>query len=221
MKDHEPGRSANPARASSISLRWLYTTSRTLDHPRVSHAAVAALYGIPEIDLQHALLEALRWKGFSTPSADQLQNPAMDWKAPSQVFMTDSVHPNELAHANYAETIVAYLKTQVDAAPSPELRDPLIGDEFARVKLVAPSAARRTGAWEVVPASPNEPLLARYKDGAINARRPGDSLEFGFEGTALGLYLDVQKDGGRYEWTIDDGKGAPPAPSSSAGLLAS
>ncbi len=45
--------------------------------------------------------------------------------------------------------------------------------------------------------------------GIINARKAGDSLAFEFEGTALGIHQNVQKDGGKYEWTIDDGRDEP------------
>lgn len=190
---------------------FLYTTSRSLNHPRVSHPAVARYYGIPEIDLQPPLVEALKRPDLPKPTQEQLKNPKLDWKAPGQVFMGDSVHPTELGHTIYAETIVAYLKTQEDARPSPppELGKPLISEEFAHVQMVPPTAAKRTGAWEVLPASAQTPLLRRYKDGTINARQAGDALEFEFEGTAIGLFFNVQKDGGKFEWAVDDGKSTP------------
>jgi lysophospholipase L1-like esterase len=189
---------------------FLYTTSRMLNHPRVSHPAVARHYGIPQIDLQPPLIAALRRSDLPKPTPAQLANPKLNWKFPGQVFMSDSVHPNELGHTIYADTIEAYLKTQIDARPSPlpTLPPPLVSDEFAHVRMVPPSTAKLTGDWEVLPPAAH----GRYLHGTINARRPGDALEFEFQGTALALFLDVQKDGGKFRWTIDDGRSAPPNP---------
>jgi lysophospholipase L1-like esterase len=186
---------------------FLYTTSRDLNCARGSHPAVAKHYGIPEIDLQPPLIEALKRPDLLKPTEEQLKNPKFNWKAIGQVFMGDSVHPNELGHTIYTDTIVAYLKTQVDARPSavPALGAPLVSEEFQHAKLVAPAKAKLSGDWEVLPADDKNGLLKRYKEGTINARKPGDSLEFEFEGTAIGLFENVQKDGGKYEWTIDDG----------------
>jgi hypothetical protein len=124
--------------------------------------------------------------------------------------MSDSVHPNDLGHAIYSDTIVAYLKTQIDAKPSPapQLPEPLTGEEFARARMVPPGEAKLSGDWETLPPA----AKGRYLHGTINARQPGDSLEFEFEGTALGLFLNVQKDGGKFSWTIDDGKNLPGDP---------
>jgi len=186
---------------------FLYTTSRDLNCRRGSHPAVARHYGIPDIDLQPPLLEALKRPDLPKPTEEQLKNPKLNWNAKGQVFMNDSVHPNDLGHTIYADTIIAYLKTQMDAAPSPlpTLPAPLVSDEFASAHLVAPTAAKLTGDWEILPAVPGK----RYRDGTINARKPGDSLVFEFEGTALGIFQNVQKDGGKYEWTVDDGKDDP------------
>lgn len=195
---------------SKPEIVFLYTTSRTLNHPRGSHPAVAHHYGIPEIDLQPPLIAALKRPDLPKPTEKQLSNPRLDWKAPGQVFMSDSVHPNDLGHTIYTDTIVAYLKTQIDAKPSPEpkLPEPLVSEEFASVKMVPPAKAELSGDWEVLPPAGK----GRYLDGTINARKPGDSLEFTFDGTALGLFLNVQKDGGKFSWTIDDGKDGPADP---------
>jgi len=55
-------------------------------------------------------------------------------------------------------------------------------------------------------------VVADGGHGTINARRSGDALEFEFQGTALALFLNMQKDGGKFRWTIDDGRSAPPNP---------
>jgi lysophospholipase L1-like esterase len=192
---------------SKPEIVFLYTTSRDLNCARGSHPAAAKYYGIPEIDLQPPLIEALSRPDLPKPTEAQLANPKLNWKAKGQVFMNDTVHPNDLGHTIYTDTIVAYLKTQINAkpSPSPTLPAPLVSDEFASAHLVAPNAAKLSGDWEVLPAVPKR----RYKDGTINARNPGDSLVFEFEGTALGIFENVQKDGGKYEWTVDDGKDAP------------
>jgi len=198
------------ASESKPEIVFLYTTSRTLNHPRGSHPAVARHYGVPEIDLQPPLVAALKRPDLPKPTEKQLKDPRLDWKAPGQVFMSDSVHPNDLGHTIYTDTIVAYLKTQIDAKPLPEpqLPEPLVSEEFGRVKMVPPTEARLSGEWEVLPPTDK----GRYRHGTINARKPGDSLEFEFEGTALGLFLNVQKDGGKFSWTIDDGKNLPADP---------
>lgn len=183
---------------------FLYTTSRTLKERRASHPAVARHYGIPEIDLQPALVAALKRPDLPKPTPAQKADRRFDWDQPGQVFMSDSVHPNDLGHTIYTEAIVAYLKTQVDAAllPAPSLPAPLVSEEFARVKLVPAAEATLSGDWEVTPPA----AKGRYRAGTVNARKPGDTLEYAFEGTAVGLFLDVQKDGGKFEWTVDDGK---------------
>jgi hypothetical protein len=57
----------------------------------------------------------------------------MDWNQRGQVFMSDSVHPNELGHAIYTQAIVTYLNSQIGAPPSPppSLPAPLVSAEFA------------------------------------------------------------------------------------------
>lgn len=193
---------------------FLYTTSRALNHPRVSYPAVAKFYGIPEIDLQPTLVAALQRGDLPKPTAEQLADTKKyDWTQPGQVFMGDAVHPNDLGHTLYAETIIAWLQTQVEAVPSPapELGAPLLSEEFAQVALVAPSRAKLTGDWETLEPDPKSGKIGRYLEGAINARQAGAALEFTFEGTALGIYMNVQADGGKCEWTIDDGVVASPA----------
>lgn len=193
---------------------FVYTTSRDLNCKRESHPAVAKHYSIPDIDLQPPLVAALGRPDLPKPTEKQLADPKFNWKAVGQVFMGDSVHPNDLGHTIYADTIIAYLKTQVDAkpSPSPKLPKPLVSDEFATAKLVAPGAAKLEGGWEVLPADEKSGFVNRYKGGSINARQAGDSLTFEFEGTAIGIYQNVQKDGGKYEWTIDDGVDAKEDP---------
>jgi lysophospholipase L1-like esterase len=199
------------ASESKPEIVFLYTSSRDLNNARGSHPAVARHYGIPEIDLQPPLLAALKRADLPKPTEEQLKNPKLNWKAPGQVFMSDTVHPNNLGHTIYADTIIAYLKTQVSAKPSPlpKLGAPFVSEEFAHVALVKPTAAKLSGNWEVLAPDAKSGTINRYKEGAINARQAGDALEFEFEGTALGLYLNVQKDGARYEWIIDDGKDLP------------
>ena len=202
------------ASPSQPEIVFLYTTSRSLNHPRVSYPIVAKYYGIPDIDLQPTLVEAAKRADLPKPTEEQLADKKFDWKEPGQIFMGDAVHPNDFGHTLYTETIVAWLKTQVDAAPSPapKLGTPLISEEFAHVALVAPSKAKLTGEWETLPADPKSGKIGRYLEGAINARQPGDALEFEFEGTALGVYLNVLADGGKFSWTIDDGMNAPGEP---------
>lgn len=193
---------------------FVYTTSRDLNCNRGSHPAVAKHYNVPDIDLQPPLVAALGRPDLPKPTEKQLEDKKFNWKAVGQVFMGDSVHPNDLGHTIYRDTIVAYLKTQVDVKPSPapKLPKPLVSDEFATAKLVAPGAAKREGDWEVLSANEKDGFVNRYKGGTINARKAGDSLTFEFEGTALGIYQNVQKDGGKYEWTIDDGVDAKDEP---------
>ncbi|MBI5819379.1 MAG: SGNH/GDSL hydrolase family protein [Verrucomicrobia bacterium] len=190
---------------------FVYTTSRDLNCKRGSHPAVAKHYNIPDIDLQPPLVEALKRPDLPKPTEAQLKNPKLNWKAVGQVFMGDSVHPNDLGHTIYTDTVVAYLKTQMDAKPlpAPKLPKPLVTDEFGNGRLVPPGGAKLSGDWEVLPPDAKNGLLKRYAHGTINARKAGDSLEFEFEGTAIGIFENVQKDGGKYEWTIDDGKSEP------------
>jgi lysophospholipase L1-like esterase len=199
---------------SQPEIVFLYTTSRDLNHPRVSHPAVAKFYGIPDIDLQPSFIDALKRTDLPKPTEAQLADPKLDWSKPGQIFISDTVHPNDLGHTIYAETIEAWLKTQIEAKPSPlpQLGAPLVSDEFAQVAMVAPTKATLTGEWETLAADEKSGKIGRYKEGAINSRQGGDALEFEFEGTALGVYQSVQADGGKYEWTIDDGVNLPGDP---------
>lgn len=198
------------ASESKPEIVFLYTTSQDLNNARGSHPAVAKHYGIQDIDLQPALIEALNRPDLPKPTEAQLADKKFNWNAKGQVFMSDSVHPNDLGHTIYADTIIAYLKTQIEAKPSPppKLGAPLVSEEFAHAAMIPASKAKLTGNWEVLEPS-KQGLLARYTDGTINAREPGNALEFEFEGTAIGLFLNVQKDGGKFEWTIDDGVNEP------------
>jgi lysophospholipase L1-like esterase len=189
------------ASRSKPEVVFLYTTSRTLNERRGSHPAVARHYGIPQIDLQPPLLEALKRTDLPRPTPAQLKDKNLDWTQPGQVFMSDSVHPNALGHAIYTQAIVTYLNSQIDAPPSPppSLPAPLVSAEFATTRLVPPAEATLSGEWEVKP-----PVnQGRYRHGTINARRPGDALEYAFTGTAVALFLDVQRDGGKFSWSID------------------
>ena len=199
------------ASPSKPEIVFLYTTSRTLDNARGSHPAVAKFYGIPDIDLQPPLIAALSRTDLPKPTEAQLKDPKFDWKAKGQIFMGDSVHPNDLGHTIYADTIVDYLKTQIDAKAEkePKLGKPYVSDEFGKAAMLPPSLAKLTGDWEILAPTNSPGLIARYKDGTINARNPGDSLEFTFEGTSVALFLNVQTNGGKFSWTIDDGVSLP------------
>ncbi|MBU6301991.1 MAG: SGNH/GDSL hydrolase family protein [Verrucomicrobia bacterium] len=203
---------ASPTRPEIV---FLYTTSRSLNHPRVSYPAVARHYGIPEIDLQPVLVAAAKRTDWPKPTAEQrADTKKFDWTQPGQVFMGDAVHPNELGHSLYAEAIIGWLKGQMDAVPSPapQLGAPLVSEEFAHVALVEPSRADLSGDWERLAPDPKSGKIGRYAGGAINAREAGAALAFSFEGTALGIYLNIQADGGKFEWTVDDGVGTAPDP---------
>ena len=191
------------ASRSRPEIVFLYTTSRTLHERRGSHPAVARHYGIPQIDLQPPLLAALKRADLPRPTPAQLKDKNLDWSQPGQVFMSDSVHPSALGHAIYTQAIVDYLNSQIDATPSPlpSLPPPLVSAEFATARLIPPTRATFSGDWEITP-----PVnQGRYRHGTINARRPGDALEFAFDGTAVALFLDVQRDGGKFSWSIEAG----------------
>jgi lysophospholipase L1-like esterase len=193
---------------SKPEIVFLYTTSRSLNHQRVSHPAVAKYYGIPDVDLQPPLVEAAKRTDLPKPTPEQLADTKLDWKQPGQIFMRDSVHPNDLGYEIYTKTLIDWLSEQVDTKPSaePQLGAPLVSDEFAKVKIIAPATAKLQGEWEQLAPDEKSPKIGKFKLGAINASKPGDTLELEFEGTAIGIYQYVQKEGGRYEWTIDGGE---------------
>jgi len=205
------------ASRSKPEIVFLYTTSRTLHERRGSHPAVARHYGIPEIDLQPSLLEALKRSDLPRPTPAQLKDKNLDWNQRGQVFMSDSVHPNALGHGIYTQAIVTYLNSQIDAPPSPlpSLPAPLVSAEFATTRLVAPTEATLSGDWEIKPPVKQ----GRYRHGTINARRPGDALEFAFTGRAVALFLDVQRDGGKFSWSIDAGEDKHDADPSRGGVV--
>ena len=148
------------ASRSKPEIVFLYTTSRTLHERRGSHPAVARHYGIPQIDLQPPLLEALKRFDLPGPTPAKLKDKNLDWSQPGQVFMSDSVHPNALGHAIY---------TQDDRGlPEDSDRRPAVaGASYCRRRWSA-SSSRRPGSFR--------PRRRRSRATGRSSRRPSKAV---------------------------------------------
>jgi lysophospholipase L1-like esterase len=169
-------------REKKPDIVFTYTTAHTLQVPTQRHQDVADAYGIPTVDFQKPI---------------QALCPAfIDW----QVLAADTVHPNAWGHSIYAATLATYLKQQMaltEAVPPPgELPEPVFSGAYqtARLETVADRAPE---GWQVV-----EPA-GMFRDGSIMANEVGQSVEFRFTGTMVGLYYEIRKDAGIVACEID------------------
>jgi hypothetical protein len=162
---------------------FTYTTAHTLQVPTQRHQAIADAYGIPTVDFQKPI-QALCLSGL------------IDW----QILAADTVHPNSWGHAIYAATLATYLKQQMAlteaVAPPATLPDPAFSGAYQTARLVNAADAPPEG-WQVVAPA------GMFRDGSILANEVGQSAEFRFTGTMVGLYYEIRKDAGFVACEVD------------------
>lgn len=170
-------------RPKQADLVFVYTTAHNLDIPTQRHQAVADAYGIPTVDFQ-ASIQALCRPGL------------VDWP----ILAEDRVHPNDWGHAVYAATLATFLQQQMaltEAVPPPaDLPPPVFSGTYETARLV-PVTADVPAGWEVLPAA------GHFQDGSIMATQVGQSIEFPFTGTTVGLYYEIRKDAGIVSCAVD------------------
>ncbi|MGD9517956.1 MAG: GDSL-type esterase/lipase family protein [Armatimonadota bacterium] len=162
---------------------FTFTTAHKLETPTHRHQAVADAYGIPTVDFQKAI-RAVVDPGF------------IDW----QILAADRVHPNEWGHAIYAATLATFLQRQrelTEAVPPPStLPAAVFSDEYTTARLVPVTENVPKGWTRVDPAG-------YFLDGSIMATEVGQTAEFRFSGTMVGLYYEIRKDAGIVACEID------------------
>lgn len=130
------------------------------------------------------------------------------------VFAPDKVHPHiETGHQLYFETAVrAFEKMRATGKPSAhEMKAPFVADNLENAKLVPFSKAKLNAGWQRLPA---DHKLAKSFSKRLpemwHANQPGDSVEFKFNGTAVGIYDLVGPDCGQLAVTLDGKTDAKP-----------
>lgn len=163
---------------------FTYTTV-AMQTPTQRHQAVADAYGIATVDFQ-AAITALCGNGL------------VDWR----ILAQDNVHPGDWGHGIYAATLATYLKQQMaltEAVPPPdELPAPVFSDRYVSAHLVpATEASSSLEGWNT------EAPWGFFRSGSILGTTPGQSVEYDFTGTMVGLYYEIRKDAGLVQAAVD------------------
>ena len=120
-------------------------------------------------------------------------------------YMSDNAHPSNAGHTHYKDTIARYIDSLVANAdlsvPSSVLVEPMDENYFTGtvVGLDDPSVTL-DGDWTE---------RSDKKAGLHNlweSNTPGDSIEYTFTGTGIGLYMRVAPDTGIINYQIDGGE---------------
>ena len=152
-----------------------------------AHHAIAAHYGIPEINLGPDFTRKIRAYG-----GDHL------------VLLKDGAHPNNDGYATYTDTVMATLfdfdfaiRFPEETASGVEYTSPHM--EYAS-KVLADHPEDFSGF-----AVSSFSLYGRTAD-YIYAPLPGSRLTFRFRGRALGAYIAIEKDSGDMLLSVDGGE---------------
>ena len=153
-----------------------------------THQEVADFYGIPSIDLQKALRDAVA-EGNSVDT-----------------YFGDSVHPSVSGHALYAETIIENL-SKTDFYTNCVLTDNTLSGFDGKSGIYTPAQSLRNSddpEAEIVGDWKNQSDIAlRFTYGDIPTGN--EYLKFSFEGNVLSLLLNATKEGAQLEYDIDNG----------------
>ena len=122
------------------------------------------------------------------------------------VFAPDKVHPHiETGHQIYFETTVrAFEKMRNGGNPAPHgVKAPFVADNLENAKLVPLSKAKLSAGWQRLPADHKLKGFFNRLPEIWHANQPGDSVEFKFKGTAVGIYDLLGPDCGQVSITLD------------------
>ena len=122
------------------------------------------------------------------------------------VFAPDKVHPHiETGHQIYFETAVrAFDKMRPMGKTAPhELKAPFVADNLENAKLVPLSKAKLSAGWQRLPADHKLKGFFNRLPEIWHANQPGESVEFKFRGTAVGIYDLLGPDCGQVSVTLD------------------
>lgn len=175
--------------------------------PRAASAMeeLADHYGIPSIHFGVEIAK-LAAAGELVMQADKPENPET---AKPIVFSTDGVHPLvETGHQLYLEAIERSwpkIKAASGAPSAHEIVEPLRADNWEQARLVSIRPDMLTGAWEKLP--PEHELAKRFARNMpelYQAKEPGATLSFAFNGTTAGIFDLLGPDGGQVSVRVDD-----------------
>lgn len=166
---------------------FLYTASAGLDCPQTGHRAVADYYNIPQIDLQAALQAEVKNSG----------RPASD-------YFGDGPHPNADGYKVYSDEILSKLQTE-GFLHNAQWQDKTVSKlKTSNPEFVKYNAEKINyyGNWveETVVGTDGKEYDAIY------TTTSGDSVEFDFYGSVIGLYNFILQNGAKAEYSIDYGK---------------
>jgi lysophospholipase L1-like esterase len=163
---------------------FTYTTV-AMQTPVQRHQAVADAYDIPTVDFQEAI-KALCGPGL------------VDWR----ILAQDNVHPGDWGHGIYAAVLATYLKQQMaltEAVPPPDTLPPAVfSDAYTSAHLIpATATSQPLEGWTVNPAG------GFFRSGSVLGTQVGQTAEYDFTGTMVGLYYEIRKDAGFVQAEID------------------
>ena len=132
------------------------------------------------------------------------------------VFAPDNVHPHvETGHQIYFESAVKGF-TAMKSMGQPfahEIGAPLVADHLEAAKLVPFGKAKKSAGWEILPA---DHKLAKSYGKRLpeiwHTNQAGQTAEFSFKGTSVGLYDLVGPDCGQLVVTLDGKAAEKPTP---------
>lgn len=149
-----------------------------------AHHAIAAHYGIPEINLGPDFARKIRNYGGN-----------------HLALMKDGAHPNDDGYATYTDTVMATLFDFDFAIRFPE--ETASGVEYTSPHMEYASAALLAHPEEFSGFAVSSFSLHGRTPDYITAPLPGDRLTFRFRGRALGAYIAIEKDSGDMLLSVD------------------
>ncbi len=178
------------------------------------HRQVAGQFGLPWVNVGSRLWEKMQTQGLALQDA-----------------LPDGVHPNRAGYRIYFEGVWEFLQKALsggeekgDPARGPKkdlgaYREGYIGGHREEDPAEVPGNClrdvqeNRYTACRMVPASQallqgfvTEHIAMCGRFGSyVSSHRPGDSLEYIFQGDKIGLFYMISCDGGIMEWSLDGG----------------
>jgi len=122
------------------------------------------------------------------------------------VFAPDKVHPHvSTGHQIYFEAAErAFIELRTVGKPAAhELKTPFVADNLENAKLIPLSKAKLSAGWKKLPADHKLKGFFNRLPEIWQANQPGDSIDFKFKGTAVGIYDLLGPDCGQVKVTLD------------------
>lgn len=160
------------------------SANKCLQNNSEAHQAVADYYGIPTIDMKPGLEDSI----LSTGTMEDEDN-VKQW-------LVDLTHPTAAGYDSYTKTIEAALETgDYYVRPQQKTEKLDINSYPLSTEWTSAASAKATGTW-----AENE--NPSYGCG-LTSSTPGDTLEFTFSGSVLGIQHRIGKECGQYTLNID------------------